>query len=262
MVRLYLVIIFLLSSWKIVFAQITIVQDKANNGQLKRMVFNQWDDWQPDPSTNWLGIPKNPIGWAYWRVLHHDYWNGEDKRPWKTGGQFQQNYLSLLAQKNLDQKMVDTTNAMIETNLATALSMNGGLADIPYQLYFKSKFDDLYQDVMTYFQALQTKYPASFNQMMNSQNGKKYIEFLDVEKDRIETIHELFVDRGSRMVSYFKILSKLQPACEEIKNYVHSYMLLAALPPPEKIQQPKRSTITDSTDAKIVRELLNNWKTN
>ena len=262
MVRLYLVIIFLLSSWKIVFAQITIVQDKANNGQLKRMVFNQWDDWQPDPSTNWLGIPKNPIGWAYWRVLHHDYWNGEDKRPWKTGGQFQQNYLSLLAQKNLDQKMVDTTNAMMETNLATALSMNGGVADIPYQLYFKSKFDDLYQDVMTYFQALQTKYPASFNQMMNSQNGKKYVEFLDVEKDRIETIHELFVDRGSRMVSYFKILSKLQPACEEIKNYVHSYMLLAALPPPEKIQQPKRSTITDSTDAKIVRELLNNWKTN
>jgi len=262
LVRLYLVIIFLLSSWKIVFAQITIVQDKANNGQLKRMVFNQWDDWQPDPSTNWLGIPKNPIGWAYWRVLHHDYWNGEDKRSWKTGGQFQQNYLSLLAQKNLDQKMVDTTNAMMETNLATALSMSGGVADIPYQLYFKSKFDDLYQDVMTYFQALQTKYPASFNQMMNSQNGKKYIEFLDVEKDRIETIHELFVDRGSRMVSYFKILSKLQPACEEIKNYVHSYMLLAALPPPEKIQQPKRSTITDSTDAKIVRELLNNWKTN
>ena len=262
MVRLYLVIIFLLSSWKIVFAQITIVQDKANNGQLKRMVFNQWDDWQPDPSTNWLGIPKNPIGWAYWRVLHHDYWNGEDKRPWKNGGQFQQNYLSLLAQKNLDQKMVDTTNAMMETNLATALSMSGGVADIPYQLYFKSKFDDLYQDVMTYFQALQTKYPASFNEMMNSQNGKKYVEFLDVEKDRIETIHELFVDRGSRMVSYFKILSKLQPACEEIKNYVHSYMLLAALPPPEKIQQPKRSTITDSTDAKIVRELLNNWKTN
>ena len=262
MVRLYLVIIFLLSSWKIVFSQITIVQDKANNGQLKRMVFNQWDDWQPDPSTNWLGIPKNPIGWAYWRVLHHDYWNGEDKRPWKTGGQFQQNYLSLLAQKNLDQKMVDTTNAMMETNLATALSMSGGVADIPYQLYFKSKFDDLYQDVMTYFQALQTKYPASFNQMMNSQNGKKYVEFLDVEKDRIETIHELFVDRGSRMVSYFKILSKLQPACEEIKKYMHSYMLLAALPPPEKIQQPKRSTITDSTDAKIVRELLNNWKTN
>ena len=262
MVRLYLVIIFLLSSWKIVFAQITIVQDKANNGQLKRMVFNQWDDWQPDPSTNWLGIPKNPIGWAYWRVLHHDYWNGEDKRPWKTGGQFQQNYLSLLAQKNLDQKMVDTTNAMMETNLATALSMSGGVADIPYQLYFKSKFDDLYQDVMTYFQTLQTEYPFSFNQMMNSQNGKKYVEFLDVEKDRIETIHELFVDRGSRMVSYFKILSKLQPACEEIKNYVHSYMLLAALPPPEKIQQPKRSTITDSTDAKIVRELLNNWKTN
>ena len=262
MVRLYLIIIFLLSSWKIVFAQITIVQDKANNGQLKRMVFNQWDDWQPTPSTNWLGLPKNPIGWTYWRVLHHAYWKGEDQRPWKTGGQFQQNYLSLLAQKGLDQKMVDTTDAMMKTNLATALSMSGGVADIPYQLYFKSKFDDLYQGVMDYFKALQTKYPASFNEMMNSQKGKKFVEFLDVENDRIETIHGLFVDRGSRMVSYFKILSKLQPACEVIKNYVHSYMLLAALPPPEKIQQPKSPIITDSTDAKIVKSLLNNWKTN
>jgi hypothetical protein len=262
LVRLYLIIIFLLSSWKIVFAQISIVQDKANNGQLKRMVFNQWDDWQPTPSTNWLGLPKNPIGWTYWRVLHHAYWKGEDQRPWKTGGQFQQNYLSLLAQKDLDHKMVDTTNAMMETNLATALSMSGGVADIPYQLYFKSKFDDLYQGVMAYFQALQIKYPASFNEMINSQNGKRYVEFLDVEKDRIETIHGLFVDRGSRMVSYFKILSKLQPACEEIKNYVHSYMLLASLALPEKIQQPKRPNLTDSTDAKIVKTLLNNWKTN
>ena len=261
--RLHITVIIVLFSTNFLLGQtITPVQDKANNGQLKRMVFNQWDDWQPTPETNWLGIPKDPIGWAYWRVLHHAYWKGEDERPWKTGGQFQQNYLSLLAQKDLDKKMVDTTNAMMETNLATALSMSGGVADIPYELYFKNKFDDLYKDVMTYFQALQIKYPASFNEMMNSQNGKKYVEFLDVEKDRIEAIHGLFVDRGSRMVSYFKILSELQPAIEVIKNYVHSYMLLAALPPPEKIQQPKRPTIADSTDAKIVRELLNNWKTN
>ncbi|HET7117535.1 MAG TPA: hypothetical protein VFI29_13645 [Hanamia sp.] len=241
---------------------VTPVQDKANNGQLKRMVFNQWDDWQPTPNTNWLGLPKNPIGWFYWRVLHHAYWNGKDKRPWKTGGQFQQNYLSLLVQKNFDRKMVDTTNKMMETNLATALSMTGGIADLPYQLYFENKFAGLYQDVTNYYEALQTKYPASFNLMMNSSNGKRYIEFLDVEKNRIETIHELFVDRGSRMVSYFKILGELQPACEEIKNYIRSYMLLAALPAPQKIQQPSKPKISDSTDTEIVRDLLKNWKSN
>jgi hypothetical protein len=241
---------------------VTPVQDKANNGQLKRMVFKQWNDWQPTPNTNWLGLPKDPVGWAYWRVLHHDYWKGEDKRPWKTGGQFQQNYLSLLAQKDLDGKMVDTTNAMMETNLATALSMSGGTADLPYQLYFENKFADLFQDVTNYYEALQTKYPASFNQMMNSANGKRYIEFLDVEKNRIETIHGLFVDRGSRMVSYFKILNELQAACEEIKNYIRSYMLLAELPPPQKIQQPTKPKISDATDAQIVRELLKNWKSN
>ena len=235
------------------------VQDKANNGQLKRMVYSQWNDWQPTPNTNWLGLPKDPIGWAYWRVFHHAYWNGEDQRPWKTGGQFQQNYLALLAQKDLDGKIVDTTKAMMESNVATALSMTGGVADIPYFLYFENKFVDLYQGVTAYYQALQTKYPASFNEMINSANGKQYTEFLDVEKNRIETIHGLFVDRGSRMVSYFKILNELQPACEDIKNYLRSYMLLAQLPPPQKIQQLKRPDINDSTDAQIVRELLNNW---
>lgn len=252
----------LLLPYLLIGQTVTPVQDKANNGQLKRMVFNQWNDWQPTPNTNWLGIPKDPIGWAYWRVLHHAYWKGEDKRPWKTGGQFQQNYLSLLTQKELDGKIVDATNKMMETNLATALSMNGGIADLPYQLYFENKFADLFQEVTNYYEALQTKYPASFNQMMNSTNGKRYLEFLDVEKNRIETIHALFVDRGSRMVSYFKILNALQPACEEIKNYIRSYMLLAELPPPQKIQQPVKPVISDSTDAQIVRELLKNWKSN
>ena len=149
---------------------------------------------------------------------------------------------------------------MMQTNLATALSMSGGAADIPYQLYFENKFADLFRDVTKYYEALQTKYPAFFNQMMNSENGKKYLEFLDVEKDRIETIHGLFVDRGSRMISYFKILNEMQPACEEIKNYVRSYMLLAALPPPQKIQQSVKPKNSDSSDAQIVRELLKNWK--
>src|SRR5664279_4461663 len=240
---------------------VTPVQDKANNGQLKRMVYSQWNDWQPTPNTNWLGLPKDPVGWAYWRVLHHAYWSGEDQRPWKTGGQFQQNYGSLLVQKSLDGKMVDTTNAMMQTNLATALSMSGGASDVPYLLYFENKFADLFQNVTNYFEALQTRYPASFNQMMNSANGKKYIEFLDVEKNRIETIHGLFVDRGSRMESYFTILSQLQPACQEIKDYIRSYMLLAQLPPPQKIQTPKKPVISNASDAEIVRELLNNWQT-
>ena len=240
---------------------IGIVQDKANNGQLERMVYSRWNDWQPTPNLNWLGLPKNPIGWFYWRILHHDYWAGEDQRPWKTAGPFQQNYGSLLVQKDLDGKMVDTTSAMMKMSLSTDLSMTGGDFDVPYLLYFENKFADLYQDVTSYYQALQSRYPASFNQMINSANGKKYMEFLDVEKNRIETIHGLFVDRGSRMESYFKILKELEPACDEIKYYIRSYMLLAELPPIQKIQSPKKPVISDSTDARIVQDLLNHWQT-
>ena len=240
----------------------TIVQDKANNGQLKRMVYRQWNDWQPTPATGWTGLPKNPAGWAYWRVLHHAYWSGEDKRPWKTGGQFQQNYLSLVAQQKLDKQMVDTTNKMMEVNVATALSMTGGAADVPYHLYFKDKFDNLFTEVMNYFRALQQLNPTTFNEMVNSSNGKKYIEFLDVQKDRIETINGFFVDRGARMVSYFKILSVMQPMCTEIKAYVWSYIALEKLPPPQKIrQQDKTGFSLENNDEEIVKELLKDWKT-
>src|ERR1017187_2673208 len=228
---------------------IAIVQDKANNGQLERMVYSRWNDWQPTPNLNWLGLPKNPVGWFYWRILHHDYWAGEDQRPWKTAGEFQQNYGSLLVQKELDGKIVDTTSAMMKMSLSTALSMTGGDFDVPYLLYFENKFAGLYQDVTSYYQALQTRYPASFNQMINSANGKKYVEFLDVEKNRIETIHQMFVDRGSRMVSYFKILHELEPVVQVIKNYLRSYMLLASLPPPQKIETPKKPMGLDTNDA-------------
>ena len=52
------------------FAQATVVEDRANVGQLKRMVYEQWDDWQPSPETNWLGFPVNLAGFIYWRILH------------------------------------------------------------------------------------------------------------------------------------------------------------------------------------------------
>ena len=43
---------FLLFTYFLKAQTVLPVQDKANNGQLKRMVFNQWNDWQPTPNTN------------------------------------------------------------------------------------------------------------------------------------------------------------------------------------------------------------------
>lgn len=241
----------------------TVVQDKANNGQFKRMVGTQWDDWQPTPETNWLGLPKNPVGWFYWRILHHDYWDGEDRRPWRVDGPFSENYLSLVAQEELDQQIEDTTKAMMEITLATDLSMSGGIADLPYQLYFKTKFDGLFEEVSNYLNSLSYCYPAAFNEMMGSPNGKKYMEYLEITRERIETINQLYVDRGARMVSYFKILDDLQPMCVRIKAYVKSYAALAKIPSPEKINMNERRPLDlEKTDEEIVRELLKNWQPN
>src|SRR4051794_1081454 len=102
----------------------TPVKDNANNGQAKRMVSQQWDDWQPTPETGWFGIPKNLEGWFYWRVLHNGYYKGEDSRPYRPDGPFTQNYASLMLQEKDDAHIRDSVQKVMETNLATYVNMS------------------------------------------------------------------------------------------------------------------------------------------
>src|SRR3978361_1220665 len=104
------------------------------------MVYEQWDDWQPDPNTNWLGLPKNLEGWIWWNLVYPGYYKGEDQRPYRSDGPFVQNQVSLYLQKQDDLQIVDTSDAVKATNLATYANMSGGDLDVAYDLYFKGKF--------------------------------------------------------------------------------------------------------------------------
>ncbi|AYD49035.1 hypothetical protein [Arachidicoccus soli] len=240
----------------------TVVQDKANNGQLKRMVYSQWNDWQPTPDLHWYGLPKNMAGWTYWRVLHHNYWSGTDRRPYKTGGVFQQNYISELAQQSVDKKLNDTVNAMMQIYLSTDMNMTGGALDLPYEAYFGNKFAGIFKEIDHYKDALSKLSLSMYNQMLGSPAGKNYFQTLDILKERINTVHNLYVDKGDRMIDYFKILDDLQPLCEKVKAFISAYIHVAQLPAPEKVEHYPASGLDFKSDEAIMRALLKNWQSN
>lgn len=239
---------------------LTPVVDNANNGQLKRMVYIQWDDWQPTPAVNWLGIPKNLAGYVYWRILHRSYWRGEDSRPIRANGPYVENYASLLAQEMQDKKISDTTQAIMETNTATYLNMSGGSFDIPYNLFFKDKFNSIFNGIAEQLSIIQQHYPAVFNEMVVTENFQGFLEYLDITQDRIENIHTSFLDKGKRMTTYLEILKELEYKKNVITKYISQYTFIATLPKQSEIKAVGSQAIPPNNDAEIVKKILQTHK--
>lgn len=239
---------------------LTPVQDKANNGQLKRMVYIQWDDWQPTPAVNWLGIPKNFAGYVYWRILHRSYWKGEDSRPIRADGPYVENYASLFAQEMQDKKISDATQAIMKTNTATYLNMSGGSLDIPYKLFFKDKFSSIFNDISEQLSIIQQHYPSVFNDMVVTENFQGFLEYLDITQDRIENIHQSFLDKGKRITTYLEILRELEYKKNTITKYISQYTFIATLPKQSEINTLGNGAIPPNNDAEIVKKILQTHK--
>lgn len=237
------------------------VTDHANEGQLKRMVYDQWDDWQPDPNTNWLGLPKNFEGWIWWNWVYHDYYNGDDQRPYRSDGPFLQNQLSLTLQKQDDLNIVDTTNGVRATNLATFLNMSGDNLDTPYDLYFKSKFQKLTTIELENMTIIATKNPTAYSRLLYSKVYTDYMEKLDVLSSRIQTNHSAFVEKGERIITYLDIKKQLEFANKVIENYMVTYLNSTIAP---DVHDLKTNAATanhyPSNDAQIVNNILRTFK--
>lgn len=189
----------------------TAVTDKANDGQLKRMIAIQWDDWQPDPGTHsfwFVEIPNNLEGYIYWRWLHPDYYFGEDRRPYRTSGPFSENYASLILQSQNDKAIADTSNAVMQTNMATYINMSGGDLDVTYSMYFQDQFDKLNKDLTNFLGSISNTDPGAYDYIFSSQQFQDYVEYAEQINDRISAIHNAFVDKGDRINAYLEIIKE------------------------------------------------------
>jgi hypothetical protein len=236
------------------------VQDKANKGQFQRMVSTRWDNWQPDPSTTWLGVPKNAEGWFYWRVLHHDYWDGEDQRPYKPGSQFDQNYASLSLQEKDDEHIADSLEAVFHTNMVNYTNMQGGNLDLPYQTYFGKVFDKLTTAVTDQLPLIAEKAPAAFNGLTNNKHFQEYLNFITEVKDRIQVVHSVLVDKGTRIVSYLQIKKEIEKRNAVINAMINIYVNTSVkLPQTKDVQKVNTKQLLFNNDKEIVNHILSTF---
>ena len=201
------------------------VQDPGLNGQLKRMVDQQWNDWKPDPTWKFFGtIPRDPTGALMWGILNRSYWKGQDKRSYKPGGEFQQNLSALLLEREAAKKISDSVAVVRNQELATLANMAGGSADQPYQLYFKQKFSKLSEEFSQAYNSVALYSPIAFQKMQQAAVYKNYLEKYDVLMDRIENIHSGLLEKGARTEAYFNILRQFHSLVDLSKAYCSLYI--------------------------------------
>ena len=238
-----------------------VVKDNGNLGQYKRMVYDQWNYWEPDPGTNWLGLPSNFYGWFFWRILYSSYYHGEDRRPYRAGGPFLENQASLSLQKLDDIKIKDSINAINNTNLATLANMSGDALDTPYELFFKKKFQNLTTIEFTNLMLLSKQNPIAYSRLLTSKVYRDYIETLNIQSSRIETNHKAFIEKGERILTYLEIKKQLEFSNKVLEHYINTFISSAILPLPTDLPPLSESKKHfNNNDAQIVDKILKTFQ--
>ncbi len=229
------------------------VKDNTNNGQMKRMVFKKWNDWS--------GYNKF-VAWIYWSIFHRSYKRGGDLRPYRIDGPYAQNYASLTLQNITDGKIMDITNEAYKTHVATYENMSGGILDIPYSLYFEKKFNALTTQVTDIVSKIKDNYAAAYGYINNNISYKDYLEFLDIEKDRINNIHQSFVDKGERIRAYIAIKVELEKRNAAILTVVYKILQVSKIPTADNIIRIQKSANPPviNADKDIVKDILKHYK--
>ena len=240
------------------FAQVNIVTDRANTGQLKRMVFEDWDDWQPDPGSNWLGLPKDWEGFIYWRILHGAYYRGNDLRPFAANGPFPKEYAALLLQEQADRQIRDSTAAVMQDELSTHLQRSGGDLDMAWRIYFGPRFDDLEREMDQAILMLWSKHPSAMPGWLSSRKYLSLLESKDIISDRIRQVHEGYMDLGRRLESYLPLLTEWERLRDRYLAWAQQQDLFARLsdPPRQETLRKELRAAQPPNDRAIVRDIL------
>lgn len=198
--------------------------DKHISNQQERMVFKQWDSRKFTPTKGFLGL--NYEYWLTWG-LHPNY-PKTDRRPLSAGGPQTLRIAMMLAMRQ------STTNYKLHSDTISAISLAEMVNYSPlistidplWNMYYKSEFGPL----------------ANENHVTNPLNGlneelkrnliekgvlKWYMEEYEILKYRLHTTHNTTLDRGSRIISYHRILeeyrslqSNWQAKIQNMVNYI------------------------------------------
>jgi hypothetical protein len=183
------------------------VYDKAIVHQEQRMVFLQWNQDEFDPKAGFLDL--NPYYWLVWGLFDPDYHN-TDLRPLSATGPQTQRIALVAAQNSTDNKYKLHSDTVRNTALSNIAETSGLLSDADplWLLYYSQQFAPLLNySAATILGPLSTQVSAK---LVSEGLYSWYTNQLSMLKERLQGARTTDMDRGSRILAYYRLLKEYQ----------------------------------------------------
>ena len=183
------------------------VYDKAIVHQEQRMVFLQWNQNEFDPKAGFLDL--NPYYWLVWGLFDPDY-HKTDLRPLSATGPQTQRLALVAAQNSTDNKYKLHSDTVRNTALSQIAENSGLLSDADplWLLYYHQQFAPLLNySAATILGPLGTQVSAK---LVSEGLYSWYTNQLSMLKERLQGARTTNMDRGSRILAYYRLLKEYQ----------------------------------------------------
>lgn len=183
------------------------VYDKAIVHQEQRMVYLQWNRNEFDPKAGFLSL--NPYYWLVWGFFDPNY-HKTDLRPLSATGPQTQRLALVAGQNTVDRQYKLQSDTVHNTALSQIAGLSGLLSDADplWLLYYQRQFQPLLHYSAT---ALLAPLPPQVSAKLVSEGTYNwYANELSMLKQRLSGARTTDMDRGSRIMAYFRLLNEYQ----------------------------------------------------
>jgi len=183
----------------------TEINDQSLRYQQQRMVYQQWDQNKFTPKAGFLDL--NPYYWLTWGLFYPNY-HKTDLRPLSATGPQTQRLAFVSSMNSIDGKYKLQSDTVRNTALSEIANQSGTISDADplWILYYNAQF----KPVLNYS-------AASVLGGLSAQVSAKlvseglyawYTQQLDMLKQRIQGAHTTDMDRGARIMAYYRLLQE------------------------------------------------------
>lgn len=181
------------------------VDDEALRYQEQRMVFQQWDQNKFKPGKGFLDL--NPYYWMVWGWPYPNY-HKNDLRPLSATGPQTQRLALVAAMNSVDHNYKLQSDTVRNTAQSEIANQSGLISDADpmWLLYYHDQFKPVISNSMA--SILSGLTPQVSAKLVSEGLYAWYKNELDRLKQRIDGAHSADMDRGSRILAYYRLLQE------------------------------------------------------
>ena len=258
----------LIGVWSInSFAQVKELNDPSIVAQHKRMVYDGWGDFRPNPKYV-LGIQTNFAYATVWGWLapskNREYKEGADIRPLKPTGLEVQRFVEMEVQRRESEKIKIAVDSLYTRNMQdfTHWTSATAEADPLWLLYYNRMLKTLknFPDRPQNFLEWGLKDASTYQNMLATGGITNLQRELDLIKDQYQNSRTLDMPRGKRFLMYHDTLLKWRKFNDQLRGLTQKNTLFLDY---KKLLEKKSIAIkleTAADDAYIVQKIMHQYK--